>query len=284
MKLLFTSDLHGNAPHYERLRALAESEMPDLIILGGDLLPDDSALDAKSLGTGQPRYVESTFKTAVSQLRQVSGCQDVLVIFGNHDWGSAALAMRQLADQGLVSILTVEAPVRVNGVSFLGYSYSPPTPWFVKDFERLDCRGDQPPLIGGARWDARFSRMVQQGARVLFENLPTIEEDLSKVVVPAQPWVFVIHAPPYDSKLDQSYRGESWGSRAVRAALERCQPLLSLHGHIHESPEVSGSFQDRFGATTAVNPGQSVKSLCYAIIELDVANCGIINIRHGRQS
>lgn len=282
MKLLFTSDLHGNGPHYERLRAVAEAEKPDVIILGGDLLPDDSALDAKALGTGQPRYIESTFKTAMTQIRESSGCDDVLVIFGNHDWGSAVGAMQELSDQGLVSILTVDRPVEVGGVHFLGYSCSPPTPWFVKDFERLDCPGDEPPLMGGARW--RGSRMVQQGATVLFDNLPTIEEELANIAVPEQPWVFVIHAPPFESKLDQSYRGQSWGSRAVRAALERYQPLLSFHGHIHESPDVSGAFEELLGATTAVNPGQTVKQLCYAIAELDVANSKITNLRRGRQS
>jgi Icc-related predicted phosphoesterase len=40
------------------------------------------------------------------------------------------------------------------------------------------------------------------------------------------------------------------GSRAVRAAIEQYQPLLSLHGHIHESRGVI-----QIGRTTAANPG-----------------------------
>jgi Icc-related predicted phosphoesterase len=40
------------------------------------------------------------------------------------------------------------------------------------------------------------------------------------------------------------------GSRAVRAAIERYQPILSLHGHVHES----AGFR-RIGETLAVNPG-----------------------------
>ncbi len=281
MKLLFTSDLHGNAAHYERLRAVAESETPDVIILGGDLLPDDSALDAKALGTGQPRYIETVFRTAVGQLREAAGGADILVIFGNHDWGSAVGAMNRLAEQGLVTVLGLEKPAVVGGVSFLGYSCCPPTPWFVKDFERLDCRGDEPPLIGGARW--RSTRIVQQGARVMFENLPTIEEELANLTAPADPWVFVVHAPPHGSKLDQSYRGHSWGSRAIRAALERYRPLLSLHGHIHESADVTGQFQDRIGSTVAVNPGQSVQHLCYAVVELDAGRKQVSDVRRGQQ-
>ena len=40
------------------------------------------------------------------------------------------------------------------------------------------------------------------------------------------------------------------GSRSVRKAIETSQPLLSLHGHIHES---GGAV--RMGRTLSVNPG-----------------------------
>jgi Icc-related predicted phosphoesterase len=40
------------------------------------------------------------------------------------------------------------------------------------------------------------------------------------------------------------------GSSAVRAVLERYQPMLSLHGHIHESR--GGA---KLGRTVALNPG-----------------------------
>jgi len=284
MKLLYTSDLHGNSLHYERLRAVAEREKPNLIVLGGDLLPDDSALDPKELGRGQPKFIAGQFKTNVTQLRQVSGCDEILVIFGNHDWGSAVPAMSDLSDQGLLKVLTHTEPVSAGGLSFLGYSCTPPTPWFVKDFERLDLPGDEPPLMGGARWDKRFSRMVQHGAKVLFDGIPTIEEELADVKAPASPWVFVVHAPPHNSKLDISFRGDAWGSRSIRGAIERLKPILSLHGHIHEAPDVSGDFKDEIGVTTAVNPGQSVKGLCYAMIEIDVSNARITALNHGRQT
>jgi Icc-related predicted phosphoesterase len=40
------------------------------------------------------------------------------------------------------------------------------------------------------------------------------------------------------------------GSKAVRKAIERHQPLIGLHGHIHESPGVY-----KIGRTVCVNPG-----------------------------
>jgi Icc-related predicted phosphoesterase len=73
--------------------------------------------------------------------------------------------------------------------------------------------------------------------------------------------------PPYDSELDIApeldetftpvFRGGTpslipVGSTAVRAAIERYQPLLGLHGHIHESKG-----RTRIGRTVCINPGSS---------------------------
>ncbi|MEM3677219.1 MAG: hypothetical protein QW176_03635 [Candidatus Bathyarchaeia archaeon] len=77
--------------------------------------------------------------------------------------------------------------------------------------------------------------------------------------------IFNFHAPPFQSKLDEAplldekmnpvIRGGSVvmvpvGSRAVRRMIEKYQPFLGLHGHIHES---SGSI--KIGRTYCVNPG-----------------------------
>ena len=42
------------------------------------------------------------------------------------------------------------------------------------------------------------------------------------------------------------------GSTAVRELIERIQPVLALHGHIHESRGVAN-----IGKTVAINPGSS---------------------------
>jgi Icc-related predicted phosphoesterase len=77
--------------------------------------------------------------------------------------------------------------------------------------------------------------------------------------------IFNIHVPPYGTGLDNApeledatkvKRGGSIlkpvGSTAVRDAILEYQPLLSLHGHIHES---RGTQQ--LGRTLAINPGSS---------------------------
>lgn len=77
--------------------------------------------------------------------------------------------------------------------------------------------------------------------------------------------VFNLHVPPYDSSLDTApaLTGElevimsgsapkmiPVGSTAVREAIERYQPLLALHGHVHESAGAT-----RIGRTLCINPG-----------------------------
>jgi len=77
--------------------------------------------------------------------------------------------------------------------------------------------------------------------------------------------IFNIHVPPFNSRLDtapllgqdlkvKTSAGAQMtapvGSVAVRGAIEEVQPLLGLHGHIHES---GGSV--KIGRTTAINVG-----------------------------
>ncbi len=73
--------------------------------------------------------------------------------------------------------------------------------------------------------------------------------------------IFNFHAPPYGSALDlapeltadlvqAADRKVHVGSRAVARMIEKYQPLLGLHGHIHESRGAQ-----RIGRTTIINPG-----------------------------
>jgi len=75
--------------------------------------------------------------------------------------------------------------------------------------------------------------------------------------------VFDIHVPPYKSGLDDApeldknlrpvLAGQSIqpvGSKALREAILKNQPLLGLHGHIHE-----GRGATRVGKTLCINPG-----------------------------
>ena len=284
MKLLYTSDLHGHARLYQQLIEAAGQHKPDVVVLGGDLLLDDPAMQPDTFGRNQPVWVCENFRGYIEAVREKSGCRDVLVVFGNHDWSSSVPAMEEIAEAGLVTILDHKRIHEIDGLSFVGYPCTPPTPWYVKDFERLDQPGDAIPLLGGARWDPRFSRASSHSAKVLYSDQPTLEDELAELNVPGQPWVFAAHAPPANSKLDHAFSGDHYGSRAVRKTIEETQPLLSLHGHIHESPRVSGAFNETIGKTTAVNVGQSESNLSLALIEIDIASGSITQLERQQQS
>lgn len=100
------------------------------------------------------------------------------------------------------------------------------------------------------------------------EQLAEMIEELVAGLPDTSRAIFNFHAPPLESTLDtcpmldastdppsQVVRGgqpvmHGAGSTAVRAALERHQPLLGLHGHIHESQSAA-----RLGRTLCINPG-----------------------------
>ncbi|MEK6643362.1 MAG: metallophosphoesterase [Planctomycetota bacterium] len=284
MKLLYTSDLHGSEPHYARLIALAGRVKPDVVILGGDLLPDDLSTQPSKMGVGQPQWVRKEFRKSIVALRDASGAKHVLVIFGNHDWASSVTAMKELATEGLLTVLDLKSSIAVSGLNFLGYSCTPPTPFYVKDFERLDMPGDIPPLLGGARWDPRFSRPGTHGAAHIYSTYPSLADELASLKPPPAPWVFVAHAPPFDSGLDKMYSQQCAGSKAIRTAIETHQPMLSLHGHIHDSPKVTGQYQSKIGKTIAANPGQSGALLHHLIIDVDVSTGAVRGMEYGQQA
>lgn len=121
--------------------------------------------------------------------------------------------------------------------TMISLGYSTPTPWKT------------PREISDEELGARIDKMVAE--------VP----DLNRCI-------FNFHDPPVDSTLDTCPMLD-WstdpptpivkagqivmhgaGSYSVRRAIEEFQPLLGLHGHIHESMSVA-----KIGRTTCVNPG-----------------------------
>ena len=111
------------------------------------------------------------------------------------------------------------------------------------------------------------------------EQLGKRIEAMAKQVPDSSRAIFNLHCPPFKSGLDEApaidadlkllHGGRALrpvGSTAVREAIEKHQPLLSLHGHIHES---KGAV--KIGKTLAINPGSSYEEgmLMGAIIQLD---------------
>jgi len=97
------------------------------------------------------------------------------------------------------------------------------------------------------------------------EKLAEIFDHMISKVTRMQDCIFNLHCPPFDTPLDEApeldktlkpiVRGGEMsmihvGSKAVRAAIEKHQPLLGLHGHIHEARGFV-----KIGRTLCINPG-----------------------------
>ena len=97
--------------------------------------------------------------------------------------------------------------------------------------------------------------------------------------------VFMIHVPPHDSGLDTAplldenlrptvsagdvLRGPV-GSTAVRRLIETYQPLLTIHGHIHES-----GGERKIGQTLCINPGSEANHGILRGYLVDIGRKGI---------
>ncbi len=98
------------------------------------------------------------------------------------------------------------------------------------------------------------------------EKLYSRIEALASQVKNVQNSIFNLHCPPQGTKIDQApqldrelrpvlsplggFEMVPVGSLAVRKTIEKYQPLLGLHGHVHESDGI-----ERIGRTLCVNPG-----------------------------
>ena len=97
--------------------------------------------------------------------------------------------------------------------------------------------------------------------------------------------IFLIHCPPYGSGLDtapvldenlrlQASAGDLMrgpvGSTGVLEAVQQVRPLLSLHGHIHES-----AGEKKIGPTLCVNPGSEAGSGVVRGYLIDVSSDGV---------
>ena len=310
MKLYFCSDIHGSDICWRKFLAAPKFYDADVIVCGGDitgkfLVPvirqsDGSwtspfmglqrkARTPAELATLRQRIADAgqyVFETTPEENAALEGNQSAvdavfrrLVVERVERWlemaedklrGSGVRILVSGAnddyyevDQALAGSALVEDPNgRVleleSGIELIGVGYGNPTPW-------------------GCPRDVSEAELAVH-----------IAEVADRVRDPAQA-IFSLHVPPYGSGLDVAPRLDAQlkmvmtgagpemipvGSTAVRDAILKYQPLLSLHGHIHESKGVQW-----IGRTRAVNPGSEYAegALDGALVELD-PRAGVRNV------
>jgi Icc-related predicted phosphoesterase len=162
-----------------------------------------------------------------------------------------------------------------------GYAYVPPTPFLLKDWERYDVSRYVDP---GCVSPEEGRRSVPVSASEL--RYSTIREDLERLTGDdaLDRAVFLFHTPPYRTKLDRAALDGKMvdhvhvdvhvGSIAVKRFIETRQPLLTLHGHVHESARLTGSWRDRIGRTHmfgAAHDGPELALVRFDLDDLDAA-------------
>lgn len=258
--VLYTSDLHGSRTHYEAAFRMAGELGVRAVVLGGDLAPMGDP--------GTQREFFDSFLIPLFRTQLASGAFQIFYIFGNGDWRSNESALEEARLPGLHYVHGRAAPF-LDGTWIAGQNCVPPTPIRLKDWERWESPAGPSVRPDGQRSapDGSLHEFTFAG-RERDESLEGEMDRLETAVrgatgssdaaaVAPDALVCVIHGPPHGTGLDQIAGGAHVGSRAVRRFLERMRPALALHGHIHESPAVSGRFVERIGATVCVNPGQT---------------------------
>ncbi|NIO23149.1 MAG: hypothetical protein GTN38_03945 [Candidatus Aenigmarchaeota archaeon] len=215
MKFLYVTDTHGTRTVYEKMFDLGRGKDIDFLVFGGDITSGVNP-------NGQKFFLESYLVPRLKEFRKHFG-KPVFIMMGNDDFESNVRILRRLSRQRIIRKLHARY-YKMNGFNIAGYPFVNPTPFLLKDWEKTE------------------------------EEIGKDLETLSKNINPKKT-IYVFHAPPFGTKLDMLHNREHKGSRAIADFIKREQPLLSLHGHIHESPEVSGVTKQRIGKTLCVNPG-----------------------------
>ncbi|MGE5232974.1 MAG: metallophosphoesterase family protein [Acidobacteriota bacterium] len=271
---LFAADLHGDPARYGRLFTRATAEQPAAVLLGGDLLPGNAGMGAAP-GLG-PDFLEDFLAPRLQELRGSAPVPPrVILILGNDDLRSSEAAILDLEARGLLEYAHGRR-LRLADFDLYGYACVPPTPFLLKDWERYDVsRYVDPGCVSpeeGRLSVPRPSREAKWG------TIAADLEELAPATRSLENAVFLFHAPPHDTHLDRAaLDGRTVdhapldphvGSIAIRRFIERRQPLLTLHGHIHESARLTGSWRDQIGRTIALSAAHDGPELALVRFEL----------------
>lgn len=253
---IFVSDLHGYQDRYQKLFTLIAAEKPDAVFIGGDILPGGSMLSVTLEGISEDfinRYLIPEFQKLRQRLNDKYPA--IYIIMGNDDPRFEEASLLSGAAKGLWHYIH-NRRVHFERYTIYGYSYVPPTPFRLKDWERYDVSrfvdvGSVSPedgyyTIPVKEYEKRWTTIAKD-----LQEL-TSDQDLSN-------GIFLFHAPPYQTKLDfADLSGKmidyvpmdvNIGSIAIKRFIDHEQPLITLHGHVHESSRISGEWRDRIGRT-----------------------------------
>lgn len=256
MVCFFVSDLHGFVDQYLKLFLAIRKEHPRAVFMGGDLFPS-TGLAMSTQNFDAKDFIWGFLAKHLLKIRKElkDKYPQIFIILGNDDGWLAESDMLMANARGLWEYVH-NRKAMLEAYPVFGYSFVPPTPFLLKDWEKYDISrfvdvGSVSPEEGLRSYTVEdiflITSTIKKDLDLLTEN-----ENLEKAI-------FLFHAPPYKTNLDRAaLDGKKKdhvpldvhvGSIAIHRLIESRQPLLTLHGHIHESAELSGSWRDCLGKT-----------------------------------
>jgi uncharacterized protein len=270
-KCIFVSDLHGSIGRYEKLFSLIADEKPNAVFMGGDLLPNTMRF-SNAYQDFLPDYFFPALKKLKNNLKDYY--PEIFIIPGNDDPRIEIETFMTKNTEGIFHYIN-QAKEYLDDYLIFGYGYVPPTPFQLKDWEKYDVsRYVDPGCIHpyeGFTSVARNKNSIYETIKDDLEAL-TINENLSNAV-------FLFHSPPYQTYLDRAALDGNMidhvpldvnvGSIAIKRFILERQPLLTLHGHIHESTRITGHWFQQIGHTFLFNAAHDGKELSAIIFFLE---------------
>ena len=299
MRLFFATDIHGSETCWRKFLASGKHYGADAIVLGGDMT--GKAL-VPIVDDGGERW-HATFleqRHALEGGEAVERFEDMVRRRGYYPFRATPEELREYDDDpGRADrffheqmLATVErwmalADERLAGTGIKAYVCPGNDDQF--DIDPVIERAREIELAEGRVVEIDGFQMASTGWSNVTpwktyreEDEPElgarIEQVVAQVTAPPERTIFGFHCPPYGSGLDDApeltedmrlkHAGHApipCGSKAVRDAIERHQPALSLHGHIHEARGNA-----RIGRTLCINPGSAYEQgdLLGAVIDL----------------
>jgi uncharacterized protein len=257
MVFIYATDLHGNEKKYNDILSYALENEIKLIHLGADILPK-----GKDILSIQKFFVKGFLRDFYkrAQDRNIR----LLTLFGNDD-----IITRKKYFKKYGSLLD-ENPVEIEGMIFKAYPYVCDYPFPLKTICKLD-------YIGWERPECSWATDVTENGFKDIENIDTylaskttIQDDLKNEKVLSNNVIMTMHMPPsnldldvcgtYFAPINEFIKLKFVGSKSIYNWIEQEKPLLTLHGHIHESYNITGVWKRKIGETLVVQPGQMSKT------------------------
>ncbi len=270
MRALYVTDLHGDENKYRKSLDIVMEKGIRLIINGGDMLPKlgDRHME-------QPLFIKGFLRDYFSELQRHN--ITCLAILGNDD----LLAVDDLFEkvcrefENVYNIAGRKACV--GGYEFIGMNYILDHPFGCKDrvvteIHYIPQRQLSPvAVVSNAYGYDRIYNWLEYSRA----ELPHMCDILKKLPEPEnlRQTVYVMHMPPAGLRLGQLlYQDLDIGSVDIYGFIKEKQPLLSLHGHIHEAPDTEkGKWINQIYQTTCIQTGQTElddKEMVYAELDL----------------